>query len=191
MSKAFVEDTNKLNINWLMKSGDHEVGNHYYNKIITWTTTGGWGESKNRIGYELNLSSKECSILKLSYISSNRYSEEKIDVEYEISLTTTPCYFGKYRFWFICPGKNCGKRVGVLYAGNPYFLCRDCVRLTYRERNSNKRFRDFAKLFNYEDKIEKLSDKIWGKYGRLFYKGNPTKRFRKYLHQCNLKKLYG
>jgi len=36
-------------------------------------------------------------------------------------------------------------------------------------------------MFDYEKKQEKLSEKLWGKHGRKFYMGRPTKTYRKYL----------
>lgn len=49
-----------------------------------------------------------------------------------IELTSTPCYFGGQRKWFLCP--TCSRRVGTLYC-KPLldeFLCRHCNRLLYR-----------------------------------------------------------
>jgi hypothetical protein len=58
-----------------------------------------------------------------------------------IHLTTTPLPWGGVRYWFTCPVKGCGKRVGCLYLppGYLYFACRHCYDLTYRscqEQNS-------------------------------------------------------
>lgn len=49
----------------------------------------------------------------------------------EIPLTRTRCYFGGFRWWFICT--NCGRRVGILYKPRrvDQFLCRHCHDLTY------------------------------------------------------------
>ena len=50
-----------------------------------------------------------------------------------IEVTTTPCYFGNKRFWFICP--SCKKRVGTLYKPPTKngLLCRHCHNLKYRK----------------------------------------------------------
>ncbi len=49
-----------------------------------------------------------------------------------VSIVSTPCRYGGYQRWFLCPG--CGTRIGKLYlpAGEIAFLCRRCHRLAYR-----------------------------------------------------------
>lgn len=181
MSKDTVENTRKIDINWLMREGRYKSGNSYYNRGITWTTTGVWGESKNSISYDIDLSNMSDSQIKIYYSKTDRYSREKSDVSYSVSLTPTPCYFGNHRYWFTCPGLNCGKRVGSLYLGEKYFLCRHCLNLSYESRNDSKRFRALGKIFNYDRRSEDLAKILWGKHGRLFYDGVPTKRYKKYL----------
>lgn len=48
-----------------------------------------------------------------------------------IEIAATPCYFGKERFWFICP--KCKKKAGTLYKPptQEVFLCRKCHGLKY------------------------------------------------------------
>ena len=58
MAKDTVENTRKIDINWLMRAGDHKYGDNYFNRTITWTTSGAWGESKNSISYDINLCEK-------------------------------------------------------------------------------------------------------------------------------------
>ena len=57
------------------------------------------------------------------------------DVEEPIQLAHTDCPFGGTRPWFRCPagrnGKWCGRRVGKLFLGQRYFVCRHCLQLTY------------------------------------------------------------
>ena len=95
------------------------------------------GEELASIGYELTLT-EDNPFLRLHYVHTSRWSEEKIKVDYLIPLVTTGCHFGGQRYWFICPmtvnGRYCGRRVGKLYLapGNPYFACRHCHDLTYR-----------------------------------------------------------
>ena len=50
-----------------------------------------------------------------------------------IPVAWTPCNFGGYRPWFVCPEKEggCGRRVAILYEPNPP-LCRICRGLCYR-----------------------------------------------------------
>ena len=51
--------------------------------------------------------------------------------EQHIRLTSTPCYFGGRRWWFVCPA--CDRRAGVLYKPphSRNYLCRHCHGLSY------------------------------------------------------------
>ena len=55
-------------------------------------------------------------------------------VDEEVKLTTTKPRFGGVRWWFICPGPSCGRRVSLLClpANEMHFRCRACHLLTYR-----------------------------------------------------------
>jgi hypothetical protein len=61
------------------------------------------------------------------------------DVEEPICLDETACTYGGARPWFRCPGvrngKWCGRRVGKLYLGQRYFVCRHCLRLAYSSQS--------------------------------------------------------
>ena len=37
--------------------------------------------------------------------------------EYAVAIQWTPCHYGGSRPWFICPAKDCGRRVAILYSG--------------------------------------------------------------------------
>ena len=55
----------------------------------------------------------------------------------KIGLTTTPCNYGGWRWWFVCPlvknGIYCGNRVTKLFLppAAEFFGCRQCYDLTY------------------------------------------------------------
>jgi hypothetical protein len=70
------------------------------------------------------------------------YCDEEDDDEEHIGelvfLERTPCNFGGYRYWFLCPGKHCGRRVSRLYGLGRYFLCRHCHDLAYASQNEDK-----------------------------------------------------
>lgn len=61
------------------------------------------------------------------------------DVEEPIPLEETACTYGGARLWFRCPGvrngKWCGRRVGKLFLGQRYFVCRHCLRLAYSSQS--------------------------------------------------------
>ena len=47
-----------------------------------------------------------------------------------LQVDWTPCHFGGERPWWWCP--RCGYRRAILYLAGSGFLCRVCLRLTYR-----------------------------------------------------------
>ena len=69
-------------------------------------------------------------------------------VEYTVQTTTTPCNFGRLRYWFVCPlvrnGIPCLKRAKKLYLapGARYFGCRTCYDLTYRSAQQHDKHVD-------------------------------------------------
>ncbi|PTX73701.1 hypothetical protein C8N31_106165 [Sulfitobacter mediterraneus] len=56
-----------------------------------------------------------------------------------IRITHVECNYGNKRPYFICPGvvhgRHCGLRVGKLFAGGRYFLCRHCYRIAYASQS--------------------------------------------------------
>ena len=71
----------------------------------------------------------------------------------DISITTTPCFYGGVRHWFLCPavvdGVLCEDRASKLYLppGGKLFGCRQCYGLTYEScQQSHKYDRVFDHL---------------------------------------------
>lgn len=64
-----------------------------------------------------------------------RASEDEWEwLEYPVYFDQTPCNYGGIRKWFLCPNRECGRRVAVLYAVGKYFLCRHCQDLVYQSQ---------------------------------------------------------
>ncbi len=105
-------------------------------------------------------------------------------LDYHIKLETTTCYFGGVRYWFLCPiitevGKNCGRRVAVLYKGGDYFGCRYCYNLTYASRTVNRRFPLYP---SYQTLIlDRQARYIARNTKRFVYAGKPTRQARRVL----------
>ena len=81
--------------------------------------------------------------VELSYsVGSGGASGRKEDVSYTVALTWTPCNFGGWRPWLMCPGRangvGCGRRVAKLYLRHRYFRCRHCHDLTYASRQETR-----------------------------------------------------
>ncbi len=64
---------------------------------------------------------------KASSIDLN-YSYRGKSYSYSIQLTRTPCNYGNFRHWWLCP--KCSKRVSVLYCAGAY-VCRHCLNVPY------------------------------------------------------------
>jgi hypothetical protein len=89
--------------------------------------------------------------VRFTYTSTNRTTNEKKNLDYNVQLVRTPCYFGGFRYWFICGlevnGRYCGRRVAKLYLppGGIYFGCRHCYNLTYRSCQEHDKRMDWAR----------------------------------------------
>lgn len=66
-------------------------------------------------------------ILNYRHRSTGANWEQK---DYPVYLDWTECNLGGKRPWFLCPARNCGRRVAKLYGGG-IFACRHCHQLAY------------------------------------------------------------
>lgn len=107
----------------------------YYNGYIKWTCR---GEETGSCGLEVDLSD---SFVRFTYTQTNRETGNKRKFDYKTTLTSTPCYFGGRRYWFICPltvrGQPCQRRVETLYLVGDWFGCRHCHDLAYDSQQQN------------------------------------------------------
>jgi len=146
---------------------------------VVWTSNDG---TKNSISIELTNEEYE-KHLRLIYTQTDYDTEEKKDFNYKIPLTTTDCYFGGQRYWFICPLYHnkiyCGRRVAVLYKGGDYFGCRHCYDLAYSSQNEDRRYKMYGlfKILDIEKQMADLEEQIT----TPFYNGKPTKKYKKLL----------
>lgn len=90
-----------------------------------------------------------------SVILSYRYKHlgEWKDMNYPIYLEWTSCRLGGKRPWFICPAKNCERRVAILYGG-AIFACRHCYQLAYPSQREN-----------FGDRATRKADKVRERMG--------------------------
>jgi len=138
--------------------------------------------NKNAIGIESHPEAYH-PYIRLSYTQTDP-DGEKENFDYKIELTRTPCNYGGYRYWFLCPlarkGMMCGRRSGVLYKAGDYFGCRHCYNLTYwcRQHNKDYSLNWWFKSRKALNKIRKLETEI----KRNEYNGKLTKK-RKRLNK--------
>lgn len=116
----------------------------------------------------------------ISFYASKRLEVGFSGTEQWIDLQRTPCYFGRFRYWFSCPNLWCGKRVAILYWHEGSFSCRTCLNLTYKSNNQNPKIRDNALFKHLGDliKIRELEDQIQ----KPFYNQKPTRKQVKLNH---------
>lgn len=133
------------------------------------------GDWENNINFWV---STESSYVELIYTVTVYWSGEKADMKYRVPLTTTPCNYGGWRYWFICPlyrnGQYCGRRVGVIYSVDKWFGCRRCADVAYAAQFEGGNFRVGSVT---EPDVEKAYNEI----KRFYYAGKPTKRYKRYL----------
>lgn len=162
-----------MKIYWLKKHGYLEDGYKYGG--IRWTYGDG---QKSSISFylTLNMSDKQDNI-RLDYTHTDSYTGEKQKMDYEVQIISTQCRYGGKRYWFVCPlyknGRYCGRRVGVLFGIGKWFGCRHCGDIAYAAQMRGGKFRSFVSIPDV-DKAEQAIK-------RYYYKGQPTKKYKRYL----------
>lgn len=70
-------------------------------------------------------------------VLSYTYGHEPVAVSCRVRLTRTPCTYGGYRTWFLCP--DCGRLCEVIYGPSRrgLFACRICLRLAYTSESES------------------------------------------------------
>jgi hypothetical protein len=153
MTKVLESTLKRVDVRLLARRG---VLNGSEALSMTWRKPSASSISAMRKGSEISLS-----------LSSENLSEKT----YFVSLETTPCYFGGFRNWFLCPG--CSRRVAILYSTDS-FSCRKCTNATYASKNINRRspFYSYLVALMLDEKISALLPSV----RREQYAGLPTKK---------------
>ena len=176
--KEEADSLKQINIVKLNKYGYFKRGGVY--GTLIWSSH---GEKIGAINIQSFIGDSE-HYLKLIYSKTDNNTGKSRDFDYKISLTTTPCYFGGKRYWFVCPcsanSRYCCRRVGALYMNGDYFACRHCYNLTYSSRNLS----GISKVVGQVVGIPEL-DKIEAGIKRKLYAGKMTRRYKSYLKKRN------
>ncbi len=91
----------------------------------------------NVSSYRNQLKQADEPFLELNYQYRNKpYS-------YSIQVSKTPCNYGNYRYWLLCP--KCSKRTSVLYCAGLY-VCRHCINACYGSQLQQPIDRIYSKL---------------------------------------------
>jgi hypothetical protein len=95
-------------------------------------------------------------------VNYQRRDSKKIANE-SIRLTWTPCNFGGWRGWFICP--KCERRVAVIFCA--YDLgCRRCYDLTYSSQRKNFADRACQRVNKIRKRLQWPPGYIFGEFGK-------------------------
>lgn len=140
-SRSTTESQHGIDIRWLKKHGHLRPG---MIGSLSWSRR---GEQTGSIGYRMEA---EKMILNYRHRPNGGEWEE---VKQNIYFDRTPCNYGGYRTWFLCP--KCCKRVAILYGAGKYFLCRRCHNLTYSSQQQNP-------LFRCLEQAQKIRERLGG-----------------------------
>ena len=129
-TKTKAEDCRSLDVNRFHRDGCLNTG-----RMGNWVWSRD-GEEIARIGYRAL-----DGALALDYRIS-RYGGEWEAISQSIRITKANCNYGGQRPYFICPaavnGRYCGRRVGKLFLGSKYFVCRHCNNLAYSSQSEER-----------------------------------------------------
>ena len=139
-SKTTTESQHRIDIRWLKKQGFLVPGSF---ASLSWSRN---GKSTGSIGCKVTE-----DVMILNYRHKPSRGGEWEDVEQRISFDKTPCNYGGYRTWFLCP--RCFKRVAILYGAGKYFLCRHCHDLTYASQQEDWASRMLRKGRNIRERL--------------------------------------
>ena len=131
--KQTVEGCRTLDIYKMKRLGCLEMGRHGH---WIWSRD---DEEVARIGYHC-----ERDGLMLDYkVRVNGKDWEA--VTQTVPLVRLACHYGGQRIYARCPGvvngTPCGRRVGKLYSGGKFFLCRHCYKLGYSSQSEARHYR--------------------------------------------------
>ena len=164
-AKLITENQDRIDIRWLKKHNYLHPGSM---GSLSWSCG---GEETGSIGFQM----KEDRMV-LNYRHRHPDGEWE-DVEQIVPVIKTPCNYGGYRKWFLCP--KCSRRVGILYGTGKYFLCRHCYDLTYTCSNASPLKRIF-------DRTEKLRRKLGGDNDPFL---SPIPERPRGMHRSTYKKI--
>jgi hypothetical protein len=163
-AKTTTESQYRIDARWLKKQGCLRSG---LRSILSWSMG---GKETGSISYRM-----ETDRMILDYRNRSN-GGDWTPVEQEITFDRTPCYYGGYRTWFLCP--RCWKRVVILYGAGRYFFCRHCHNLTYASQQETR-----------SDRLMRKARKIRTRLGASNNLMESISSKPKYMHQKTFDRL--
>ncbi len=172
------EAAKRIELAWLRK---HNYLGGNFGGQLSWSYG---GKPSGNIRVKIDTSSSTPHI-EFDYKIKNRYegNEAWKVMKYEFVMESNPCRFGGKKWFFICGlyknGIYCGKKVRNLYFAGNYFACRKCANLSYQSCNESKKYQGAFKILNQAWKADEYYVQ---NIKRKFYKGKPTRKYKRYLN---------
>lgn len=173
MYRPTTEETKKLSIFFLNREGYLSGG------VIAGTIRWLVGERERLTAKVAGVIWGDFSFVRVSYWYKKNEWEKKREYVHQIQLASTPCHFGRERYWFLCP--KCHQRRAILYIIAEKIQCRVCFDLSYESKLHNwhsaqaQMQRYVWRAFEAEQQLNNLRVKMW--------KGKLTKKCNKILNQ--------
>ena len=160
-SAVTTQESKRVDIRYIRKQGwlyDGRIG------LLSWTCA---GEPSGKVGYFIR-----GNTFTLDYkVREPRGEWESIKLP--VTLTTIPCRYGGKRYYFLCPGRGCGRRCEILYSAGLYFVCRKCAGLIYDSQKGG----EIDKLIEAKHKLGKRIFEDYDGWGYRKMKGMHWKTF--------------
>lgn len=174
--RLVAESTRRIYLSKLKEWGYFPKGGGDIYGGVQWSS---YGERTSYISIQVNTSATVPHI-RFMYRTRDWWEKSEdawVSRDYTFNLESKPCRYGGKK-WFVRCGlsKNgvyCGRLARVLYSMNGWYGCRHCGNITYQRSNYSGRYRGFISIADLEDQEEKVR--------RQFYRGLPTRKYRRLL----------
>ena len=141
--------------------------------VVNWSNR--YNEVTSSISIKVKINANE-QFLNLNYKSND------IRYDYNVNLVTVPSNLGKGNVWyFICA--YTGKRCRILHLIDGKFLHRSALKSgMYSKQTQSKKWRQIEKVYGAYFDSDKYYEQLYKKHFKKYYKGKPTKRYLKLMH---------
>lgn len=142
-----------------------------FNGSMNWTQS---GEKVASIGLRVRLSGEEPAVL-LHYTLTDTKEAVADWVELHYETSNLPGHTGGY-WMFICPVMD--KPCRVLFLQGGHFKSREALPpgTLYKCQTTSAYFRRLGHVFDYSETVGALRDALRKPYGKMFYRGKPTRK---------------
>ena len=175
--KYTTSESNRLDLRVMLRNGQIQKGKRITGSI-EWT-------NGSAINFESKYTKDEIYFRVIYSITSNR-TGEVTNYDYKIDLVTVPSNLGKGEIlYLVCPESYRRARVLFMAYGHHKYIHRDLyldkygLRLYYQSQISEKRYYHTGQFHKIDREIEDLKNRLFVKHRKLFYRGKPTKDYKR------------